>query len=81
MVKLQKCNYDLEDKHLCRLLNIDRRITRPCDNDIDCLTLGVPCGDPNRDGDQECMPSLVPNAPDPVSCDLLQCTEATAPVC
>ena len=27
------------------------------------------------------MPSLMPNAPDPVSCDLLQCTEATAPVC
>ncbi|MBT8482812.1 MAG: hypothetical protein HKP36_14615 [Myxococcales bacterium] len=69
------CFFASADQRFCR------RITRPCDNDIDCLTLGVPCGDPNRDGDQECMPSLMPNAPDPVSCDLLQCAEVTAPVC
>ncbi len=69
------CFFAAADQRFCR------RITRPCDNDIDCLTLGVPCGDPDGNGPQECMPSLMPNEPDPVSCDTLQCTEAAAPVC
>jgi len=69
------CLFTASDQRFCR------RITRPCDDEIDCLTLGVPCGDPDGDGAQECMPSLLPNEPNPVSCDTLQCTEDTAPVC
>ena len=70
------CLFAAADQRFCR------RITRPCDNDIDCLTLGVPCGDADGDGAMECMPSRMPNEPDPMSCDLLQCMEDTAaPVC
>jgi hypothetical protein len=43
--------------------------------------LGVPCGDADQDGVSECMPSLMPTAPDPVSCDNTQCPGDTAPVC
>jgi len=69
------CFFAAPDQRFCR------RITRPCDNDVDCLTLGVPCGDADGDGAQECMPSLMPNVAEPVSCDTLQCTEFDAPVC
>jgi hypothetical protein len=58
-----------------------RRITRPCGDDVDCLVLGVPCGDADGDGAKECMPSLIPNAPDAVSCDIVQCNDGAAPVC
>jgi hypothetical protein len=69
------CFFASPDQRFCR------RITRPCGDDIDCLTLGVPCGDADGDGFKECMPSLTPNAADPVSCDNSQCLEDTAPVC
>ncbi len=69
------CRYVAADQRFCR------RITRPCDDDLDCLTLGVPCGDADGDGAGECMPSLMPNAPNPVSCDTLQCTAGDGPVC
>ncbi|MGB5366419.1 MAG: hypothetical protein WBM75_16285 [Polyangiales bacterium] len=69
------CFFPAADQRFCR------RITRPCDNDVDCLTLGVPCGDADGVGGQECMPSLMPNASDPVSCNKLQCLEADARVC
>jgi hypothetical protein len=58
-----------------------RRITRPCSDDFDCLELSVPCGDADGDGANECMPSLLPILPDPVSCDITQCVEPSAPVC
>lgn len=58
-----------------------RRVTRPCADDFDCLALSVPCGDADGDGASECMPSLLPILPDPVSCDISQCVEPSAPVC
>ncbi len=69
------CFFASPDQRFCR------RITRPCADDLDCLVLGVPCGDADGDGDNECMPSLMPNTPDAVSCDKTQCTEELAPVC
>lgn len=69
------CFFASPDQRFCR------RITRPCADDLDCLVLGVPCGDADGDGFQECMPSLMPNAPNPVSCDNAQCLESDAPVC
>lgn len=69
------CFFASADQRFCR------RITRPCSIDLDCLTLGVPCGDADGDGLNECMPSLMPNAPDPVSCDNLECTLDQARVC
>jgi hypothetical protein len=69
------CFFASPDQRFCR------RISRPCSDDIDCLTLGVPCGDADGDGSKECMPSLMPNVADPVSCDNTQCAEDTAPVC
>jgi len=69
------CFFASPDQRFCR------RITRPCSGDIGCLTLGVPCGDADGDGSKECMPSLMPNVADPVSCDNTQCAEGTAPVC
>jgi hypothetical protein len=69
------CFFASPDQRFCR------RITRPCNDDLDCLVLGVPCGDADGDGRKECMPSLMPNTPDAVSCDKTQCTEEPAPVC
>jgi hypothetical protein len=69
------CFFASPDQRFCR------RITRPCADDLDCLVLGVPCGDADGDRAKECMPSLMPNAPDAVSCDKTQCTEEAAPVC
>jgi len=69
------CFFASIDQRFCR------RITRPCGADLDCLTLGVPCGDADGDGSRECMPSLMPNAPTPESCDKTQCTDDAAPVC
>ena len=71
------CFFAPPDQRFCR------RISRPCGDDLDCLTLGVPCGnaDASADGFKECMPSLMPNASDPVSCDKTQCTDLAAPVC
>ncbi len=69
------CFFGSADQRFCR------RITRPCADDIDCLVLGVPCGDADGDGLKECMPSLTPNAPGAVSCDKAQCEVAAAPVC
>ena len=69
------CFFPSADQRFCR------RITRPCADDIDCLVLGVPCGDADGDMLKECMPSLMPNAPDPVSCDKTLCPEEAAPVC
>lgn len=69
------CFFASPDQRFCR------RISRPCSDDLDCLTLGVPCGDADGDGSKECMPSLTPNAPDALSCDKSQCSEVDAPVC
>lgn len=69
------CFFPTPDQRFCR------RITRPCADNLDCLVLGVPCGDADGDGAKECMPSLMPNAPDAVSCDNTQCPEEAAPVC
>ena len=69
------CFFPTPDQRFCR------RITRPCADDLDCLVLGVPCGDVDGDGAKECMPSLMPNAPDAVSCDKTQCTQEATPVC
>ena len=71
------CFFAPPDQRFCR------RISRPCGDDRDCLTLGVPCGnaDGSADGSKECMPSLFPNAPTPVSCDNTQCIDEAAPVC
>ncbi len=69
------CYFPSPDQRFCR------RISRPCDDDLDCLTLGVPCGDADGDGEKECMPSLTPNAPNAVSCETSQCPDPEAPVC
>jgi len=69
------CFFPSPDQRFCR------RITRPCGDDLDCLVLGVPCGDADGDGLKECMPSRMPNVPTPVSCDNTQCTNEAAPVC
>ena len=69
------CFFAAPDQRFCR------RISRPCDDDIDCLTLGVPCGDADGDGELECMPSLMPNVADPVPCDSVMCMSDDAPVC
>lgn len=69
------CFFASPDQRFCR------RIGRPCVDDIDCLVLGVPCGDADADGLKECMPSLMPNASEPVSCGNTQCPEAATPVC
>jgi len=69
------CFFPSPDQRFCR------RITRPCGDDLDCLVLGVPCGDADGDGLKECMPSRMPNVPTPVSCDNTQCTDGASPVC
>lgn len=69
------CFFASPDQRFCR------RIGRPCVDDVDCLTLGVPCGDVDGDLTRECMPSLTPNTPDAVSCANAQCTDPIAPVC
>ena len=71
------CFFASPDQRFCR------RVTRPCTDDLDCLVLGVPCGnaDDSADGSKECMPSLTPTAPDPISCDNTQCPDDAAPVC
>ena len=69
------CFFASADQRFCR------RITRPCTDELDCLALGVLCGDADGDGSSECMPSLTPNEPDAVPCDDLQCPEASTPVC
>ena len=69
------CFFASPDQRFCR------RVTRPCTDDLDCLVLGVPCGDADGDGSNECMPSLMPTAPDPVSCDKTLCTDEAASVC
>ena len=69
------CFYASADQRFCR------RITRPCTDDLDCLVLGVPCGDADGDGFGECMPSLMPNEDEPVSCANVDCTDVAAPVC
>jgi hypothetical protein len=72
------CFVPSPDQRFCR------RISRPCGDDRDCLTLGVPCGnaDGSADGSKECMPSRMPNTPTPVSCDNTQCLDdEAAPVC
>jgi hypothetical protein len=66
-----RCFFPSADQRFCR------RITRPCDDNVDCLTLGVPCGNADGVGGQECMPSLPPES---VSCDNVECT-LDAPVC
>jgi len=69
------CFFASPDQRFCRW------ISRPCADDLDCLTLGVPCGDADGDGLKECMPSLVPLGPDPVSCENSECADVLAPVC
>ncbi len=69
------CRFTSPDQRFCR------RITRPCGVNLDCLALGVPCGDADGDGSRECMPSLDPNGPNPVSCVNAGCTSDTDPVC
>lgn len=68
------CFFASPDQQFCR------RITRPCFDNLDCLVLGVPCGDADGDGKRECMPSLMPDMGTPVSCDNAQCSDPT-PVC
>ena len=69
----------------CRVLADDqrfcRRVTRPCDANIDCQTLGVVCGDVEGDGPMECMAPFDPNQPDRVSCENSQCLSPVSPVC
>ena len=69
------CFFASPDQRFCR------RVTRPCARDLDCLLLGVPCGDADDDGRFECMPSLMPTTPDPVSCSNAECSDLSAPVC
>ncbi len=69
------CWFASPDQRFCR------RMTRPCSDDLDCLALGVPCGDVEGDGLGECMPSLDPNSQDPVSCSNTQCTDEETPIC
>lgn len=69
------CSFTSPDQRFCR------RIARPCGDDLDCLTRGVPCGDVDGNGPRECMPSLDPNAQNPVSCANTQCADDAAPVC
>jgi hypothetical protein len=69
------CFVAAPDQRFCR------RIQRPCADDIDCLVFGVPCGDADGDGAEECMPSLTPTVPSPASCDFTLCPEADSPVC
>jgi hypothetical protein len=69
------CFFASADQRFCR------RITRPCADDLDCLVLGVLCGDADGDGSNECMPSLMPNEPDALPCDNQFCIDASAPVC
>ena len=64
------CFFNPPDQRFCR------RISRPCGDDFDCLVLGVLCGDADGDGQKECMPSLSPNEPDAVACDVTQCGAA-----
>ncbi len=69
------CFFASPDQRFCR------RVSQPCGDDLDCLVLGVLCGDSDGDEQKECMPSLTPNEPGAVSCDVTQCAEAAAPVC
>jgi hypothetical protein len=69
------CFFASADQRFCR------RVTRPCADDLDCLARGVPCGDADGDGANECMPSLTPNEPDARSCNYLECPDPSAPVC
>lgn len=69
------CFFASPDQRFCRW------ISRPCGDDLDCLTIGVPCGDVDGDGLRECMPSLTPLSPDPISCINAQCPGSVAPVC
>jgi hypothetical protein len=69
------CFFPSADQRFCR------RITRPCADHLDCLVLGVPCGDADGVGAKECMPALMPNTPGAVSCDPTQCMQEAAPVC
>ena len=69
------CFFAAADQRFCR------RITRPCVDDLDCLVLGVPCGDADGDGASECMPALMPNEPNATSCANDACMEPSAPVC
>ncbi|MGB5809601.1 MAG: hypothetical protein WBG86_03670, partial [Polyangiales bacterium] len=57
------------------------RISRACNDDIDCQARGVPCGDVEGDGPMECMAAFEPSDPQAVSCDNAQCTSPTEPVC
>lgn len=76
---------DCPHGYACRVASPDqrfcRRVTRPCNEDLDCLTLGVLCGDADGDGAMECMASFTPNEPDPFPCAASQCADDTAPVC
>jgi len=69
------CFFSSPDQRFCRY------ISRPCGDDLDCLTLGVPCGDADGDGLSECMPSRMPLAASPVSCENSECPDLSAPVC
>ena len=69
------CRVIADDQRFCR------RVTRPCDANIDCQTLGVVCGDVEGDGPMECMAPFDPNEPDSVSCDNSQCLSDVFPVC
>ena len=61
------CFFAPPDQRFCR------RITRPCGDDSDCSVLRVRCGDADKDGRRECMPSLTPNGPEAIPCDKSQC--------
>ncbi|MEM7433757.1 MAG: hypothetical protein AAF436_01305 [Myxococcota bacterium] len=69
------CRAPTPDQRFCR------RVTQPCTANIDCQELGVLCGDPDGDGQMECMAPSDPGQPGQGSCDNSQCTSTDFPVC
>ncbi len=80
-ISVSDCPHGFTCRVISDYLRFCRRVTRPCDDDIDCRTLGVVCGDVEGDGLMECMAPF--EFGDPVSCDNSQCLldPDTAPVC
>lgn len=76
---------DCPHGYTCRASGADqrfcRRVTRPCNANLDCQVFGVPCGDVDGDGQMECMAPFDPETGPTVSCDNSQCTSPTFPVC
>ncbi len=78
-VSVSDCPHGFTCRDIATDQRFCRRVTRPCDDDIDCQTLGVVCGDVENDGPMECMAPF--DVLDRVSCDNSQCLSDAAPVC